>query len=369
MKKFPVFQKMKVKQISKAKAFVLILSTFAFIFFAVSCNPFEKQVVGEYFLSLKLKMEDNSNNQHTKRVVDILKLRLLKYGIKEQNIKIDIEKDILKLDILMVDNPTRVTNILTKTGSLEFWETYSIKDVYDAIIQADKIIAEKLDTAKAIKKEVKSEKVAKAGELNMDAVEESYQPEVERLFTYFRPNIIQENSNYASGNGPVIGTGMIADTAKINAFLNLPEISCLFPRNLRFVWGIKPPNYSDNKEFLELFAIKISNFDGTPPLDDKVIVSVKKDKDTDGQISISMSMNAEGASMWRTLTGQHINEAIAIVLDDYVYSAPNVSCQIEGGKSQISGFLTDEEVDDLVIVLSNGKLPIKLTPIEKTITK
>ena len=93
------------------------------------------------------------------------------------------------------------------------------------------------------------------------------------------------------------------------------------------LWGVKPPRYAEGKNILELFAIKVTNRDGEPPLDGGVITEAKQDYDQNGQVEVNMVMNAEGALKWKNLTGEHINEAIAIVLDDYVYSAPNViSC-------------------------------------------
>jgi SecD/SecF fusion protein len=50
-----------------------------------------------------------------------------------------------------------------------------------------------------------------------------------------------------------------------------------------------------------------------------------------------MAMNAEGARIWARLTRDNVGQSIAIVLDDYVYSAPRVHQEITGGRSQITG--------------------------------
>ena len=59
-----------------------------------------------------------------------------------------------------------------------------------------------------------------------------------------------------------------------------------------------------------------------------------------------MTMNAEGAKAWARLTKENIGKAVAIVLDDMVYSAPNVQVEITGGRSQITGHFTPEEAKD-----------------------
>ena len=70
-----------------------------------------------------------------------------------------------------------------------------------------------------------------------------------------------------------------------------------------------------------------------------------------------MSMNSEGSRRWALMTKQNIGKAIAIVLDGYVYSAPNVNSEITGGNSEITGHFTPEESKDLANVLKSGKMP------------
>lgn len=62
---------------------------------------------------------------------------------------------------------------------------------------------------------------------------------------------------------------------------------------------------------------------------------------------VSMVMNSEGARQWANLTRQNIGKAVAILLDDQVYSYPNVNTAIEGGRSEITGTFTVEEARDL----------------------
>ena len=69
-----------------------------------------------------------------------------------------------------------------------------------------------------------------------------------------------------------------------------------------------------------------------------------------------MEMNAEGAKAWARLTKDNIGRSIAIVLDDMVYSAPNVQTEITGGQSSITGNFTPEEAKDLANVLKSGKM-------------
>ena len=68
-------------------------------------------------------------------------------------------------------------------------------------------------------------------------------------------------------------------------------------------------------------------------------------------------MNTEGARLWAALTKANTGKAIAIVLDDAVYSAPMVHGEISGGNSQISGNFTIEDTKDLANTLKSGRMP------------
>jgi SecD/SecF fusion protein len=68
-------------------------------------------------------------------------------------------------------------------------------------------------------------------------------------------------------------------------------------------------------------------------------------------------MNSSGAKTWAKMTEENIGKPIAIVLDNIVYSAPNVISKIDGGNSSISGNFTTEEAQDLANILKSGKLP------------
>ena len=70
-----------------------------------------------------------------------------------------------------------------------------------------------------------------------------------------------------------------------------------------------------------------------------------------------MIMTKQGERIWGELTTNNVGKPIAIVLDNNVYSAPNVINPITTGNSEISGNFTIEEAQDLANILQSGKLP------------
>jgi preprotein translocase subunit SecD len=86
-----------------------------------------------------------------------------------------------------------------------------------------------------------------------------------------------------------------------------------------------------------------------------------------GNPVVDIEFNSEGAKLFAESTSRSVGKPIAILLDKKIISAPNVREPIPSGKAQISGDFTIEEVQDLVIKLKAGALPIPVKPIETRI--
>jgi SecD/SecF fusion protein len=128
---------------------------------------------------------------------------------------------------------------------------------------------------------------------------------------------------------------------------------------LRLKWGVKAAEGDKSGSVFELYAIKSSERDGKAPLEGNVVTDAKDEFDQNGQQVVGMSMNSDGSRRWAQLTKANIGHCIAIVLDGFVYSAPNVNSEITGGRSSISGHFTPEEAKDLANVLKSGKMPAR----------
>ncbi len=168
------------------------------------------------------------------------------------------------------------------------------------------------------------------------------------------------------GKGPAVGFAAIKDTSKVNDYLKRPEVQALFPSKLKLLWTAKP--YDDNEQFLQLIAIKVNNRDGKAPLEGDVISDAFQDfSPMGGRAEITMKMDAIGAKQWKAITKANIGQSIAIVLDDYVYSFPNVNQEISGGVSSITGDFSIEEAKLIANILKAGKLPAPARIVEEAV--
>ncbi|MDX2063938.1 MAG: protein translocase subunit SecD, partial [Bacteroidia bacterium] len=164
----------------------------------------------------------------------------------------------------------------------------------------------------------------------------------------------------SQSTSPVVGYALPTDTAQVNAYLRLPEVRPLLPADVKLLWTAKPD--SPDSPYLTLIAIANTR-DGVAPLTGDAIVDTKQDFDPDNnQPIVSMSMNVDGAKIWRKMTGDNKGRSVAVVLDNLVYTYPTVNQEIPNGQSVISGNFTVEEAADLANVLKAGKLraPVRI---------
>ncbi|MBF0179117.1 MAG: protein translocase subunit SecD [Magnetococcales bacterium] len=97
----------------------------------------------------------------------------------------------------------------------------------------------------------------------------------------------------------------------------------------------------------------------------ELLTDARVNFDQYGEPLVSIVFNHQGARKFAQVTGEHVGERLAIVLDDKIYSAPVLREKIEGGRAQITGNFSMEEAHDLAIVLRAGALPAPVTILEE----
>jgi SecD/SecF fusion protein len=347
-----------------------------------------------------IKVIRKETNDAIDRTYNILRTRIDRFGVAQPNInKLQTAGRIL-IELPGIKDPARVRKLLQGTAQLEFWETYQYPDLYPYFAEANKklvaimaaqgdttladsttlagdslalkpasdqpVLAEKKDeTAKPEEKKTDTaQDNALLQQLDKDTAaatpgkdQKSFEEyaKTNPLFAYLNPAIYQnKDGSYAPGQSAMVGRAFIKDTARVNHMMRL--VSDMFPRDLKLVWTVKPR--AEAKDVLEMVALKVTSRDGSPALGGDVITNARQDYDQNGRVEVSMSMNSEGARIWKRLTGENIGKQIAIVLDNYIYSYPNVNGEIPNGMSSITGGdMSVEEAQDLANILKAGKLP------------
>lgn len=358
-------------------------------FVTLFINEYHKEAPGaklsELFATqqLKDKINQKTSDKEVEKVLrdevkaavensyNVLRTRIDRFGVVQPNIQsLEDKMGRIMVELPGIKEPERVRKLLQGSANLEFWETYNAKEVVPYLNSADAklrsiltsgmktdstdveeiitdtmVVAEKtINAADSLAAALKGEKV----DVNRGAAIAEAKKE------HPLATILQFNTN---GGGAIVGYANYKDTAEVNKYLSMKEITDELPKDLRLKWGVKAAEFDKKGQVFELFAIKSTERNGRAPLEGDVITTAKDDYDQYGHPSVSMSMNSEGSRRWALMTKQNIGKSIAIVLDGFVYSAPNVNGEITGGNSQITGNFTPEEAKDLANVLKSGKMP------------
>jgi len=336
-----------------------------------------------------LKVIKTESDAAFDRTYQILKTRIDKFGVTQPNVQ-KIGNGRILVELPGIKEPERVRKLLQGTAKLEFWETYDNKDVFPMLEEANKVlknmgikdsltgnglngdslaprkdslIAGKDSAVDSTKKNSLEEQLASKEKNKSDSDSTGKNKSFEEfakdnpLFAVLNPSVETNDKNQQQlRKGPVIGSSLVKDTARVNQIFKMDQVRAKFPKEFRPYWTVKPID-KDGK-VVQLIAIKTPAREPVAPLDGSVITDARKQR---GQFTdnweISMAMNAEGAHVWKRLTHDNVQKAIAIVLDDYVYSYPNVIQEISGGNSSITGNFSLEEAEDLANILKVGKLP------------
>lgn len=306
---------------------------------------------------------------------NVLRTRIDRFGVVSPNIQRLETAGRILVELPGVKEPERVRKLLQGSANLEFWETYKLPEIYQQLVAADAALANVLsassdttavaaetEEAPAVQHAAKDEASDSASAL-LDSIKGDDRAEAnpsEAEFAKKHPLFALLQINQYNGQlapSAVVGFARVSDMDKINEYLSYKQVKEALPRNLSLKWGVKAMD--EKGMFFELYALKVTNRDGSPALGGDVVTDAKADFVQQPGISsqqVSMTMNAEGAKAWARLTKENVNRSIAIVLDGMVYSAPNVQGEITGGQSSITGNFTPEEAKDLANVLKSGKM-------------
>ena len=308
---------------------------------------------------------------------NVIRTRIDRFGVVQPNIQaLEGQEGRIMVELPGIKEPERVRKLLQGSANLEFWETYITTEAAPFLISLDSKLAAAgvegsdeatvsepsaegqaeaqaaADTTAATSADdalaaiAKGEDTAAKSEAATAATDEQAlkaHPLLARL------QVINQN------NGAVVGYANKRDMAIIDELLQTPEAKAVLPEDMRLLWGVK--GIDKNEEVFELYAIKVTERNGRAPLEGDVVTDAKDEYDQNSRPCVSMQMNVEGARRWAALTKANIHRPVAIVLDNLVYSAPNVQNEITGGNSQITGNFTAEDTRDLANVLKSGKMP------------
>ena len=309
----------------------------------------------------------------------VVRNRIDKFGVVQPNIqKLEGQSGRIMVEMPGIREPERVRKLLQGSANLEFWETYNSQEIVPLLSQINQKYAlgadaaadttateaavdstataaaseektEAADGKKSLAEAIGAKKDAKADKNAAKDAQLQKMKEQNPLFSIFQPSQGQSLS--------VVGYATARDTAEVDKIIYSEIAKRILPSDVKLLWSAKAADFDKKGEIFELHALKVTEPSGRAPLEGDVITNAKDEFDQYGHPCVSMQMNSDGARRWAQLTKQNIGRAVAIVLDDAVYSAPRVNGEIAGGNSQITGNFSIEDTKDLANTLNSGKMP------------
>ena len=320
-------------------------------------------------------------NEEVERAIDrsfnILRTRIDRFGTSQPNIQRLQGTGRIQIELPGVDNPERVRKLLQGVAKLEFWEVAEASET--DVLQTLQIIDQFAVSQNILNIDNIGDNVSESSSSQDDDLESLLSGENTEGNESESSEVTDDEDVVTESNlsSPLLANlrsefgGLfydLEDTMSINTILSNEKVRQLIPNTIKFLWAVKPTEDTADPtdQVLELFVIKTSR-GGKAPLTGEVITDARQDLDQSARPSISMQMNSNGAKNWRRLTSTNVGRRVAIVLDNYVYSAPFVQNEIPNGNSQITGDFTIEEAQDLANILKAGTLPAPTTIVEDVV--
>ncbi|MDN3619857.1 protein translocase subunit SecDF [Polaribacter undariae] len=314
----------------------------------------EKITFNEANATVKATLQEEINSS-IGTAFEVLRSRIDKFGVTQPNIQRIGNSGRIQIELPGAKDIERVTRLITSKAELQFWEVYTNAEVQNYFFTANAKIAEILKDNSAAEKVIDSTKTDDIDDLLGESID-STDVNQKNLFTYLFPNVAQSQQQMSS----LVGQSRVLDTAMVNDLLSRKDVKALLPNELKYVkflWDYKSNKGTDGTELIGLYAIKGSR-SGNATIEGDVILDASQVFDQLNKPEVSMTMNSSGTKQWAKMTTENQGKFVAVVLDNYVYTAPSVNTPITGGRTSISGgSMTITEAEDIATVLKAGKLP------------
>ncbi len=360
-------------------------------FISLFINAYHKNAPGhrlaEIFATQQLqgKVSPQSSDSEVEKVLrsevqlaidnsfNVVRNRIDKFGVVQPNIqKLEGQAGRIMVEMPGVKEPERMRKLLQGSANLEFWETYNSDEIVPYLIQLDQHMANNGTDTTSVKAEKEAaDSVASANTANAAKtkfqLKDTDSKKPSKLNDEAQVKALKKQHPLTAmlqttGNGQLslVGFASVRDTAAIDKIIYSAAAKQILPSDVKLLWSATPTDmYGEQvKNVFELHAIKVTSTSGRAPLEGDVVTDASDEfNHVSGAPEVSMKMNPEGARRWAALTKANVGKAIAIVLDNAVYSAPRVSSEIDGGQSSISGNFTVEMTKDLANTLKSGRMP------------
>lgn len=312
----------------------------------INLQSSDKEVVNY----LHQQASDAFNNTY-----NILRNRIDQFGVASPTINKDEAKSVITVELAGVTDKERVRKYLQSSANLQFFELYNLNEIGQQLQEIQPLVKDYVDGVKMDSGYDAQTRIEAYNKQQADTnAQKQYKKGDQPIFELMQIAQPRQDAGKTVFPGEIAYVA-VKDTGALGEYLRLPFVTSRFPANLKFAFGEPNDEEMLQKKIVQLYALKMPDATGVAFLSGDVITDAREDYQ-EGKPAVSMQMNAEGSRKWAQMTKKNIGKPIAIVLDNFVRSAPNVNNEITGGSSSISGGMKIQEASDLADILKSGKL-------------
>lgn len=332
----------------------------AFVFDTVRRVPLKLGLDLQGGMHLTLEVDESKGTVANKtealeRALTVVRARIDEFGVAEPVVQ-KVGNDRISVELPGIDDPQRATEVVQKSAFLQFQITDKTQAFEKSVARLDAILKEKGivaafkkgDTTAAPKAALPalfaakdSGKKAAGDSAASDSIRASTGP--------FGTKVAK-----APGGDPGMYLVAESDRDEIDSYLQNPDIRAALPPGKQLKWGADTV-VAQGKAYRGLYVL-----DARPIITGEYLTDAKPNTVPGEGTVVAFELNNEGGRRFKSETGKHVRDYMAIVLDDRVMSAPVIQSAI-GTRGQITmGGSGLQAAQDLALVLRAGALPVPL---------
>jgi preprotein translocase subunit SecD len=327
-------------------------------------------LVGGMYLAVEVQdpertLTAQARKDQTDQALEVIRNRINQFGVTEPNIQ-KYGDDRIIVELPGITDEERAKNIIRQTAYLEFQLVEPTTKLIDALPRIDRAILQVIPDAG--KPEADTTKKVGTGQNPMDLL-------------FQRSDSAKADSTAAGDSANLASTKpeerpltmLLRDSGRegeflvaqedrpaVEKYLALPAVQRLVPRGQVLRWGDEPE--ATNATLYEpLYVLQERPFMLGSAIED---ANAGKDPQYN-QTIVAFQLNRRGGRTFERVTSEHIQDRIAIVLDQRVKSAPTVQSRISTNGQIEMGASPMTEARDLALVLRSGALPAKIEIVEQ----
>ncbi len=279
-------------------------------------------------------LSDDEKTDVVARALEVIRNRIDQFGVSEPIIHREGDWRIV-VELPGVQDIERAKGLIGKTARLEFKILESPEDRVGMI--------EKIDRYLEAQAPADSAKTADPllGQTEDDA------PSLSRYVRAYGRDLVVLEDNILT----------------VREILDRPGVQKLTPPDAQFLWGSKVEEMGDGQLYRVLYYVK-RRVEMTGEILSDASVTTGQSFENAGQPIVNFTTTSQGVRLFGRVTGANVDERMAIILDNQVYSAPTIRSKISQGSGIIEGTGTIDEAKDLAIVLRAGALPADVYIVE-----